>query len=162
VQATCCLTYYAHDSGVGRQSFASLIPNLLSSPLPLTMTNLTQPDLAHPALARIPPWVQEKLTPKAVETIKRVHQWVETECIPAEPIFKAQLAKYGRWKTPPSMKELRQEAKKQGLFNLFLPKSFGDLSPGLTNLEYSCCAEIMGRCYWAAQVSRFNWDTVRG
>ncbi|KAL0934685.1 acyl-CoA dehydrogenase [Colletotrichum truncatum] len=48
------------------------------------------------------------------------------------------------------MHELRRKAKDRGLFNLFLPKHFKG-SPGLTNLEYSCCAEIMGRCYWAAQ-----------
>lgn len=108
-------------------------------------------DYDHPALQRIPTWVQEKLSPKAVDLIKRVHYWVETECVPAEPIVKAQLAQK-RWKTPPLIVELREKAKKDGLFNLFLPKHFGDLSPGLTNLEYSCCAEIMGRCYWAAQV----------
>lgn len=113
---------------------------------------LSTADLTLPALQRIPPWVQEKLSPEAVDLIKRVHHWVETECIPAEPIVKAQLAKHGRWRTPPLIHELRAKAKKEGLFNLFLPKSFGDLSPGLTNLEYSCCAEIMGRCYWAAQV----------
>ena len=124
----------------------------LSIHITFTMTNLTKVDLEHPALTRIPPWVQEKLTPKAIDIIKRVHDWVETQCIPGEPIVKAQLAKYGNWKTPPIIHELRAKAKKEGLFNLFLPKSFGDLSPGLTNLEYSCCAEIMGRCYWAAQV----------
>lgn len=113
---------------------------------------MTNSDLNHPALERIPVWVQEKLSPKAVTLIKRVHEWVETECVPAEPIFKAQLKKHGNWKTPPIITELRQKAKKEGLFNLFLPKSFGKYSPGLTNLEYSCCAEIMGRCYWAAQV----------
>lgn len=111
-------------------------------------------DLEHPAFAHIPVWVLEKLSPKAVETIKRVHRWVEEECIPAEPIVKAQIAedKKTEWKTPKLITELREKAKKEGLFNLFLPKSFGDLSPGLTNLEYSCCADIMGKCYWAAQV----------
>ena len=111
-------------------------------------------DFEHPALAHIPVWTQEKLSPKAVETIKKVHAWVENECIPAEPIVKAQIEqdKKTEWKTPQLIVELREKAKKEGLFNLFLPKSFGDLSPGLTNLEYSCCAEIMGRCYWAAQV----------
>lgn len=111
-------------------------------------------DSTHPALAHIPVWVQEKLSPKAVGTIKKVHAWVENECIPAEPIVRAQIEqdKKTEWKTPRLITELREKAKKERLFNLFLPKSFGDLSPGLTNLEYSCCAEIMGRCYWAAQV----------
>lgn len=107
----------------------------------------------HPAFARIPPWVLQKLSPKAVETIKKVHSWMETEVIPAEPILKAQLNQEGRrWKKPQIMRELREKAKKEGLFNLFLPKTFGDLSPGLTNLEYACCAEIMGRVYWGAMV----------
>ncbi|KAK5169780.1 uncharacterized protein LTR77_005758 [Saxophila tyrrhenica] len=111
----------------------------------------SESDLEHPAFARIPPWVQQKLSAKAVETIKKVHHWMETEVIPAEPILKAQISQpEKRWKTPPIMKELREKAKKEGLFNLFLPKSFGDLSPGLTNLEYSCCAEIMGKVYWGA------------
>jgi len=105
----------------------------------------------NPAFTRIPPWVKAKLSPKAIELIQKVHDWVETECIPAEPIVKAQLAK-SRWKTPDLIRELRKKAKARGLFNLFLPKSFVE-SPGLTNLEYACCAEIMGRCYWAAQVN---------
>lgn len=105
----------------------------------------------HPAFARIPPWVKAKLRPIAIEKIAQVHEWVETECIPAERIYKAQLAG-NRWKTPAIIHELRTKAKAQGLFNLFLPNHFEE-SPGLTNLEYSCCAEIMGRVYWAAQVS---------
>lgn len=80
------------------------------------------------------------LTPRPIDVR---HHWVETECVPAEPVVKAQLEKFGRWKIPPLIRQLREKAKKEGLFNLFLPKSFGDLSPGLTNLEYSCCAEIM-------------------
>jgi acyl-CoA dehydrogenase len=104
----------------------------------------------NPAFNRIPPWVKAKLSPKAIDTIQKVYDWVETECIPAERIMKVQVAK-DRWKTPALMHELRQKAKSSGLFNLFLPNHFKE-SPGLTNLEYSCCAEIMGRVYWAAQV----------
>jgi acyl-CoA dehydrogenase len=111
----------------------------------------TQIDDSHPAFKHLPPWVKGKLSPKAVDIIRRVHEWVETECVPAEPIMKAQL-KEDRWKTPQLMHDLRAKAKAKGLFNLFLPNHFKE-SPGLTNLEYSCCAEIMGRCYWAAQVS---------
>ncbi|KAI1607951.1 acyl-CoA dehydrogenase family member 10 [Exophiala viscosa] len=102
-----------------------------------------------PAFQCLPPWVKAKLSPKAIECIQKVHDWVENECIPAEEVMKEQLKK-DRWQTPPLMGELRRKAKARGLFNLFLPHHFKE-SPGLTNLEYSCCAEIMGRCYWAAQ-----------
>ncbi|KAJ9602376.1 hypothetical protein H2200_013231 [Cladophialophora chaetospira] len=98
---------------------------------------------------RYPQWLLNKLRPQAISLIQRVHAWVETECIPAEQIMKAQVAQ-SRWETPELMRQLRQKAKSQGLWNLFLPDHFKE-SPGLTNLEYSCCAEIMGRTYWAAQ-----------
>lgn len=107
-----------------------------------------------PAFSRIPPWVRSKLRPIAVEKIQAVYDWIETECIPAEPIYRAQVAK-DRWRNPPIMEELRKKAKARGLWNMFLPNHFEE-SPGLTNLEYACCAELMGRCYWAAEVCLYR------
>ncbi|NUR69873.1 MAG: acyl-CoA dehydrogenase [Hamadaea sp.] len=47
------------------------------------------------------------------------------------------------WSAPPVMAELKAEAKRRGLWNLFLPdEKFG---AGLTNLQYAPLAEIMGR-----------------
>ncbi|KAH0845351.1 hypothetical protein FOPE_12666 [Fonsecaea pedrosoi] len=107
--------------------------------------------LQHPAFSRIPASVRPKLSPKAVETIIKVYDWVETECIPAESVMENQL-EGDRWVVQPKMRELRRRAREANLFNLFLPKTFQE-SPGLTNLEYACCAEIMGRCFWAAEVT---------
>ncbi|HEX2912672.1 MAG TPA: acyl-CoA dehydrogenase family protein [Chloroflexia bacterium] len=46
--------------------------------------------------------------------------------------------------------ELKEKAKEEGLWNLFLPdREFG---AGLTNLEYAPLAEIMGRVIWASEV----------
>lgn len=98
---------------------------------------------------KYPPWVLAKLRPQAIDLIKRVHTWVQNECIPAEQIMRHQVAQ-NRWKTPTLIHSLRRKAKSQGLWNIFLPNHFPE-SPGLTNLEYSCCAEIMGQVYWAAQ-----------
>lgn len=52
---------------------------------------------------------------------------------------------------------LKTLAKKQGLWNLFLP-GLKDDEPGtrLTNLEYAPLAEIMGRLPWAAEVFNCN------
>ncbi|CAM1510089.1 Fc.00g004240.m01.CDS01 [Cosmosporella sp. VM-42] len=105
--------------------------------------------LNGPAFNHLPQWVKAKLRPFAIEKIQAVWDWVENECIPREPVMAAQL-EAKRWAIPPLMKELRSRAKDKGLFNIFLPNHFKE-SPGLTNLEYGCCAEIMGRCYWAAQ-----------
>ncbi|MDP4502840.1 acyl-CoA dehydrogenase family protein [Nonomuraea turcica] len=64
------------------------------------------------------------------------------ECVyPAEPAFGEQAATSG-WSTPPLMSDLKDEARKRGLWNLFLP---GEHGAGLTNLQYAPLAEIMGR-----------------
>ncbi|KAL3462625.1 acyl-CoA dehydrogenase/oxidase [Aspergillus heterothallicus] len=107
------------------------------------------PDLTLPPFSRYPSWTLSKLRPEAITIIQRVHTWIETKCIPAQSIMKTQLSQ-NRWAMPPLMRQLRAEAKASGLWNLFLPAEFPD-SPGLTNLEYACCAELMGRVYWAAQ-----------
>lgn len=106
----------------------------------------------HPALENVPASIRRKLSAKAVDTILKVHHWVETECIPAELMMDEQL-QGDRWTVQPKMRELRSRARSAGLFNLFLPKTFEE-SPGLTNLEYACCAMIMGRCFWAAEVRK--------
>ena len=41
------------------------------------------------------------------------------------------------WKNSVKIEELKKIAKKEGLWNLFLPVEYGKLSPGLTNLEYA-------------------------
>jgi len=60
------------------------------------------------------------------------------------------------WKKWPGMEDLKKKAKVAGLWNLFLPKAYGDLSPGLTNLEYAPLAEIMGRVLWSSEVFNCN------
>jgi acyl-CoA dehydrogenase len=56
------------------------------------------------------------------------------------------------WKKWPGLEELKKKAKKAGLWNLFLPKGYGTLSPGLSNLEYAPLAECMGRIQWSSEV----------
>lgn len=56
------------------------------------------------------------------------------------------------WKRWPGLDDLKDKAKKAGLWNLFLPKNYGELSPGLTNLEYAPLAEIMGRVLWSSEI----------
>lgn len=52
-----------------------------------------------------------------------------------------------RWQPIALIDELKEKAKAEGLWNLFLP----DVS-GLINLEYAPAAEIMGRVVWASEV----------
>jgi acyl-CoA dehydrogenase len=54
---------------------------------------------------------------------------------------------------PPFLEELKEKARAQGLWNLFLPGLKPD-EPGtrLSNLDYAPCAEIMGRIFWSSEV----------
>ncbi len=56
------------------------------------------------------------------------------------------------WQKWPGLEDLKTKAKKAGLWNLFLPKSYGHFSAGLTNLEYAPLAERMGRILWSSEV----------
>jgi acyl-CoA dehydrogenase len=49
-----------------------------------------------------------------------------------------------QWSDVPTLTALQAEARRQGLWNLFLPHEHAD-SPGLTNLQYAPLAELMGR-----------------
>ena len=56
------------------------------------------------------------------------------------------------WQHWPGLDALKAEARKQGLWNLFLPHEYGQFSPGLSNLEYAPLAEVMGRVPWSSEV----------
>ena len=73
------------------------------------------------------------------------------ECVyPAEPRFRAEASSLDdRWGTPPVIEELKQEARRRGLWNLFLPRSH-EYGAGLTNVQYAPLAEITGRNPWIA------------
>ena len=66
---------------------------------------------------------------------------------PAEPLFAEQAANWAGsanpWDRPPVIEELTAQARRQGLWNLFLPGA--EHGVGLTNLQYAPLAETLGR-----------------
>ncbi|MFJ2721703.1 acyl-CoA dehydrogenase family protein [Streptomyces sp. NPDC087437] len=63
---------------------------------------------------------------------------------PAEAVAEEQRAALSSpWDTPAVVEELKAEARRQGLWNLFLPDA--EYGAGLTNLQYAPLAEITGR-----------------
>jgi acyl-CoA dehydrogenase len=73
------------------------------------------------------------------------------ECVyPAEERFREEVAGAADpWSTPPVVEELKREARRRGLWNLFLPPVH-EHGAGLTNLQYAPLAEITGRNPWIA------------
>jgi acyl-CoA dehydrogenase len=69
---------------------------------------------------------------------------------PQEPRFYAEAEELGPWKIYPVVEELKPKAKREGLWNLFLPDS--EWGAGLSNLEYAPLCEIMGRSHLAPEV----------
>lgn len=88
---------------------------------------------------------------KVKDLIQRVTTFMDEHVYPVEQKMHEQVAE-NQWTTPPLMEELKAKAKAQGLWNLFLPVSYGKYSAGLTNLEYAPLAEIMGKVMWAPEV----------
>jgi len=87
---------------------------------------------------------------KTRDLMHRLDAFMDTHVYPNEARFREELAEGSRWQPTRIVEELKDKAKAQGLWNLFLPDS--DLGAGLTNLEYAPLCEIMGRVPWAPEV----------
>jgi len=81
---------------------------------------------------------------------ERVSTFMDKYVYPNEDRYKQEIQDGGRWKPTSIMEELKAHAKKDGLWNLFLPES--EHGAGLTNLEYAPLCEIMGRSPMASEV----------
>ncbi|RSS52666.1 acyl-CoA dehydrogenase family protein [Streptomyces sp. WAC01280] len=70
--------------------------------------------------------------------------FMDEHVYPAEAVAEEQRALLASpWDTPQVVEDLKAEAKRQGLWNLFLPDA--EYGAGLTNLQYAPLAEITGR-----------------
>lgn len=87
---------------------------------------------------------------------KQLTAFMEEHVYPNESVYEQQLNEQkDRWaEVPPIIEELKTKAKKEGLWNLFLPDS--DYGAGLTNTEYAPLCEIMGRSPIAPEVFNCN------
>ncbi|MDY6878956.1 MAG: acyl-CoA dehydrogenase family protein [Desulfatiglans sp.] len=91
-----------------------------------------------------------ELSEKSKELSERLGSFMDTYIYPNEGVFREQVEEGDRWAPVPIMKELKQKAREQGLWNLFLPES--EYGAGLTNYEYASLCEIMGRSPIAPEV----------
>lgn len=108
-------------------------------------------DRAKVALDLVIPFDPCSLINYHLLTDLKVEKFVDDECIPAYTLFEAQLGHgESRWATKPViLEELKQKARKLGLWNMFLGQSHG---AGFSNVEYSLMAEYLGKSPIASEV----------
>ena len=93
------------------------------------------------------------ITASAEDLKEQLLAFMDEHIYPNEENYHAQLnAMENRFSTVPLMEELKEKAREAGLWNLFVPKDHG----GLSNVEYSPLAEIMGRVLWSPEVFNCN------
>src|ERR1044071_8877803 len=86
-----------------------------------------------------------KFDEKTEELTAELLDFMDQHVYPAEQRFAEQLGELDdrwAWDSVPVLAELRAEARRRGLWNLFLP---GEHGAGLSNLQYAPLAEITGR-----------------
>ncbi|WKU04882.1 acyl-CoA dehydrogenase family protein [Micromonospora sp. HUAS LYJ1] len=81
---------------------------------------------------------------RTVELRERLGAFLDECVLPAEPVHAEQVAAAGDpWSRSPVLDGLKVEARRRGLWNLFLPDP--RYGAGLTNLQYAPLAELTGR-----------------
>jgi acyl-CoA dehydrogenase len=84
------------------------------------------------------------------DLLEKLGKFMDEVIYPAEPVYEEQLnSAKDRWQPVPVLEECKAEAKKRGLWNMFLPadRDSGDThgTMGLSNLEYAPICEMLGR-----------------
>ena len=97
----------------------------------------------------------KELSTHAKELQNKLLVFMEEKIYPNEALFQEQLnAGESRWLVPPIIEELKEKAKAEGLWNLFLNDT--ENGQGLSNFEYAHLCEIMGRSLIAPEIFNCN------
>ncbi len=98
-----------------------------------------------------------ELSDRATELNAKIQAFIDEHIYPREHEFEAFTHDQNNlWQLPDWFDELRDKAKEQGLWNLFLPEEYKPWSPGLTNLEIAPLFETMSRVSWAQAIFNCN------
>ena len=83
--------------------------------------------------------------------LAQLQTFMDAHVLPNESVYAQQVdSASSRWTIPPVMEDLKAKARREGLWNLFLPES--EYGPGLNNLEYAPLCELMGKSPIAPEV----------
>ncbi|MFT5932406.1 MAG: acyl-CoA dehydrogenase, partial [Hyphomonas sp.] len=95
-------------------------------------------------------------SPKTKEYLERVGAFMDTHVFPAVPVYQAQ-HEADRWGVMQVLEDLKDKAKAEGLWNLFLPPNADHdtdeyRGAGLSNADYAPLSEMMGRVSFGSEV----------
>ena len=98
-----------------------------------------------------------EVSEKVLALNARLEAFMQEHIYPREHEWQAfTLDQDNLWQVPPWFDELREKARAQGLWNLFLPHEYQPWSPGLTNAEIAPLFETMSKVMWAQSVFNCN------
>ncbi|XP_060997899.1 acyl-CoA dehydrogenase family member 10-like [Dama dama] len=128
--------------------------SLLRTPGTRSYVTSTDSSLAHSSKGALI-FSPEGLSPRVRELYQRLKEFMERHVYPVEPELQRHQASAERWTPSPLVEDLKEKAKAEGLWNLFLPletdpeKKYG---AGLTNVEYAHLCEVMGTSLYAPEI----------
>ncbi|MBM7707173.1 acyl-CoA dehydrogenase [Chryseomicrobium aureum] len=97
----------------------------------------------------------KELSPKAQELHTKLIRFMDEYVYKNESVYEEQLNQAEtRWSVPPIMEKLKEKAKEQGLWNLFIDDEIH--GQGLSNYEYAHLCEVMGRSLIAPEIFNCN------
>ncbi|XP_054852904.1 acyl-CoA dehydrogenase family member 10 [Eublepharis macularius] len=97
----------------------------------------------------------EGLPSRVRELHHKLEKFMDAHIYPAEQVLRDHQASQSRWTPHPLIEELKDRARSEGLWNLFIPtENDPDMKygAGLTNVEYAHLCELMGTSLYAPEV----------
>ncbi|XP_059732369.1 acyl-CoA dehydrogenase family member 10 isoform X2 [Bos taurus] len=128
--------------------------SLLSTPGMRSYVTSTDSSPAHASKGALI-FSPEGLPPRVRELYQQLKEFMERHVYPAELELQRHQVSAERWTPSPLVEDLKEKAKAEGLWNLFLPletdpeKKYG---AGLTNVEYAHLCEVMGTSLYAPEI----------
>ena len=98
-----------------------------------------------------------EVSERAKELNEKLERFMEEHIYPREHDYDEFTSDQNNlWQYPEWYEGLKEEARKQGLWNLFLPEEYKPWSPGLNNLEIAGLFETMSKAAWSQQIFNCN------
>jgi alkylation response protein AidB-like acyl-CoA dehydrogenase len=99
-------------------------------------------------------------SPRTMDYLKRIKTFIHNHVMPVEEQYFRSIQEqhfggdWQKWTVLPAVEELKDKARNEGLWNLFLPDEHE--GAGLSNVEYAPLAEEMGKSFLASEIFNCN------